>query len=92
MTRRKSETPVLIVGGGPVGLTLAMDLASRGIAATLIEKRHRGEPPPPKCNHISARFAPPDVLLCKMTNGGSLGHESLRERKIILYVAVSKLA
>jgi len=26
------RTPVLIVGGGPVGSTLALDLASRGIA------------------------------------------------------------
>ncbi len=47
--------PVLIVGGGPVGLTLAIDLAWRGIAVTLIERRARGELPPPKCNHTSAR-------------------------------------
>lgn len=33
------ETPVLIVGGGPVGLTLAIDLARRGIACTLVERR-----------------------------------------------------
>lgn len=25
------ETPVLVVGGGPVGLALALDLAYRGI-------------------------------------------------------------
>src|SRR3984893_10997117 len=55
MTRTESDTPFLIAGGGPVGLTLAMDLASRGIAVTLVEKRRRGEPPPPKCNHTSAR-------------------------------------
>jgi 2-polyprenyl-6-methoxyphenol hydroxylase-like FAD-dependent oxidoreductase len=55
MTERESETPVLVVGGGPVGLTLAMDLASRGVAVTLVERRGRGEPPPPKCNHTSAR-------------------------------------
>jgi 2-polyprenyl-6-methoxyphenol hydroxylase-like FAD-dependent oxidoreductase len=52
---RDGDTPVLIAGGGPVGLTLAIDLASRGIAVTLVEKRRRGEPPPPKCNHTSAR-------------------------------------
>src|ERR1700743_823068 len=32
------ETPVLIVGGGPVGLTLALDLAVRGIRSTLVER------------------------------------------------------
>ena len=32
---------VLIVGGGPVGLTLAMDLASRGIDVTVTEIRAR---------------------------------------------------
>ena len=49
------ETAVLIVGGGPVGLTLAMDLASRGVEVILVEARGRGEAPPPKCNHTSAR-------------------------------------
>lgn len=49
------ETPVLIVGAGPVGLTLAMDLAQRGIAVLVAETRHRGEPPNVKCNHVSAR-------------------------------------
>lgn len=48
-------TQVLIVGGGPVGLTLATDLAQRGIAVTVAEIRHRGEAPPVKCNHVSAR-------------------------------------
>ena len=48
-------TQVLIVGGGPVGLTLAMDLAQRGIRVLVAEIRRRGEAPPVKCNHISAR-------------------------------------
>jgi 2-polyprenyl-6-methoxyphenol hydroxylase-like FAD-dependent oxidoreductase len=49
------DTPVLIAGAGPVGLTMAMDLASRGIPVMVIEQRHFGEPPPVKCNHVSSR-------------------------------------
>jgi 2-polyprenyl-6-methoxyphenol hydroxylase-like FAD-dependent oxidoreductase len=49
------ETQVLVVGGGPVGLTLAMDLARRGIQTVVAELRHKGEPPSVKCNHVSAR-------------------------------------
>jgi 2-polyprenyl-6-methoxyphenol hydroxylase-like FAD-dependent oxidoreductase len=37
MTRR-IETPVLIVGGGPIGLTLALELGWRGISCLLIEQ------------------------------------------------------
>jgi 2-polyprenyl-6-methoxyphenol hydroxylase-like FAD-dependent oxidoreductase len=35
------RTPVLIVGAGPVGLTLAIDLGRRGIECTLVEKRDK---------------------------------------------------
>lgn len=37
MTMQKNA--VLIVGGGPVGLTLAIDLGKRGIACTLVEQK-----------------------------------------------------
>ena len=37
MTRR-IETPILIVGGGPIGLTLALDLGWRGVECLLIEQ------------------------------------------------------
>ena len=46
---------MLIVGAGPVGLTLAMDLAWRGVDVTVAELRRAGEPPSVKCNSISAR-------------------------------------
>ena len=49
------KTSVLVVGAGPVGLTLAMDLAWRGIDVLILETRDRGEPPSVKCNHVAAR-------------------------------------
>jgi 2-polyprenyl-6-methoxyphenol hydroxylase-like FAD-dependent oxidoreductase len=52
---RTFEVPVLIVGGGPVGLCLAMDLAWRGVECLMLERRAAGEPPSVKCNHVSSR-------------------------------------
>ena len=49
------KVPVLVVGGGAVGLTLAIDLAWRGVEVLVVESRARDEPPPPKCNHVAAR-------------------------------------
>ena len=46
---------MLVVGAGPVGLTLAIDLAQRGVDVLLVEQRSAGEPPSAKCNHVSAR-------------------------------------
>lgn len=51
----EQQTQVLVVGAGPVGLTLAMDLAQRGIDVLIVETRERGEPPSVKCNHVAAR-------------------------------------
>src|SRR5476649_989030 len=52
---KEIESDVLIVGAGPVGLTLAIDLAWRGIDVMLVETRQRAQPPEPKCNHVAAR-------------------------------------
>ncbi len=52
---RRLRTRVLVVGGGPVGTTLAMDLAWRGIDVMVLEQRRRDEPPSVKCNHVAAR-------------------------------------
>ncbi len=49
------DTDVLVAGAGPVGLTLAMSLAARGLKVTLAEPRRYAEPPSVKSNHVSAR-------------------------------------
>lgn len=49
------DADVLIVGAGPVGLSLAMDLAWRGSTVLIVETRRYGEPPNVKCNHVAAR-------------------------------------
>ena len=38
------DTPVLIVGGGPIGLATALELASRGIRSVLVEQDSRTAP------------------------------------------------
>ena len=48
------ETPVLIVGGGPVGLAVAGDLAWRGTASMLIE-RSDGQVRQPKMDMVLVR-------------------------------------
>ena len=46
---------VLFVGGGPVGSTLALDLAARGIDVIVAERNPEGQTPGVKCNHVAAR-------------------------------------
>ena len=48
------KTPVLIVGGGPVGLALACELGWRGVACTLIEQSD-GIIVTPKMNEVNIR-------------------------------------
>ena len=48
-------TTVVIAGAGPVGLSLALDLACRGISTVVIEQRRASEAPSVKCNHVSSR-------------------------------------
>src|SRR3954468_16013752 len=50
-----NESTIMIVGAGPVGLTLAIDLAWRGIDVTVVETRAPAAPPEPKCNNVAAR-------------------------------------
>jgi 2-polyprenyl-6-methoxyphenol hydroxylase-like FAD-dependent oxidoreductase len=52
---RGLRTSVLIVGGGPVGSILALDLAGRGIDVIVAEQNPPGHMPGVKCNHVAAR-------------------------------------
>jgi 2-polyprenyl-6-methoxyphenol hydroxylase-like FAD-dependent oxidoreductase len=52
----KIETPVLIVGGGPVGLALALDLGWRGVDCLLVEELERdGYKTHPRANFVNSR-------------------------------------
>jgi 2-polyprenyl-6-methoxyphenol hydroxylase-like FAD-dependent oxidoreductase len=48
------EVPVLIAGGGPVGLALAADLGWRGVECLLVE-RHAGVNDHPRATLLGAR-------------------------------------
>src|SRR5688572_12663812 len=47
----KNSTSVLIVGGGPVGLALALELGMRGIETVVVEQRD-GKVALPKMNTV----------------------------------------
>jgi 2-polyprenyl-6-methoxyphenol hydroxylase-like FAD-dependent oxidoreductase len=49
---RAMDTQVLVVGGGPVGLTLALDLGKRGVRTMLIEQKEAPQflPKMERCN------------------------------------------
>lgn len=50
-----ADHDIVIVGGGPVGLIAAMDLAYRGVRAVVLEARSDEQPMHPRCNTTSAR-------------------------------------
>lgn len=52
--RTPDDVGILIVGAGAVGLTLAIDLAWRGVPCHLVESEQR-RPGNPRCNTTSAR-------------------------------------
>jgi 4-hydroxyisophthalate hydroxylase len=54
MTTGPTDTDVLIVGGGPVGLGLAVELGQRGIATTVLE-RNAAISPIPKGQNLTQR-------------------------------------
>jgi len=54
-SRARFTASVAIAGAGPVGLSLALDLAWRGIDVVLLEQRAAGAVPSVKCNHVSSR-------------------------------------
>ena len=48
------DAPIVIAGAGPVGLSLASDLSSRGVPCVVVE-RGDGSAPSPRTNVIAAR-------------------------------------
>jgi 2-polyprenyl-6-methoxyphenol hydroxylase-like FAD-dependent oxidoreductase len=53
--RQLSHAPVLIVGGGPVGLATALELSFHGIACVIIEPRAEVSSLRPRARTTSAR-------------------------------------
>lgn len=50
-----TDTDVLVVGGGPVGLTLAHELGSRGVRTVLVEPRSEPDASSPRCKQLNPR-------------------------------------
>ncbi len=49
------DTPVAIIGAGPVGMSVALDLASRGVKSVILEIRSAEVPADARCNTVAAR-------------------------------------
>lgn len=54
MRHAPGATQVLVIGAGPVGVTLALELALHGVTSTVVEARSE-IPPNPRCNTTNAR-------------------------------------
>ena len=49
------RSDVLIIGAGPVGLSLALELSMQGVHSIVVERRSNGENTTVRCNHVSSR-------------------------------------
>lgn len=49
------DVPVVIAGGGPIGMALGIDLALRGIETVILERRDAGVPFPMRTNMTNVR-------------------------------------
>lgn len=54
MSKRQYDCDVVIIGGGPVGTGLAIELGQRGVRVTVVE-RHRKPQPIPKGQNLTQR-------------------------------------
>jgi 2-polyprenyl-6-methoxyphenol hydroxylase-like FAD-dependent oxidoreductase len=49
------QADIVIAGAGPVGMSLAIDAALRGLRVAILEQRAPGAPPSTKCNTVASR-------------------------------------
>jgi 2-polyprenyl-6-methoxyphenol hydroxylase-like FAD-dependent oxidoreductase len=49
------KADVIIVGAGPVGLSLALELSNHGVSSIVIERKAKNAPTTVRCNHVSSR-------------------------------------
>ncbi len=63
-----NDIPVLIAGGGPVGMTLALELGRRGVPCLLVEESDRS-PTVPRASSLSARSME-HFRKCREDSGG----------------------